>query len=68
MEKTLVFCETKVEADKIGLELAMNSISSTTMHGDRSQEQREQALADFKAGKKAILVATNVAARGRYSV
>ncbi|OWA51586.1 putative ATP-dependent RNA helicase DDX4 [Hypsibius exemplaris] len=64
VEKTLVFCETKEETDKIGLELGINGISSTTIHGGRSQEQREAALADFKLGRKSVLVATNVAARG----
>ena len=63
-EKTLVFCETKEETDKIGLELAMNGISSTTIHGGRTQQQREEALKDFKYGLKHVLVATNVAARG----
>ncbi|GAU95794.1 hypothetical protein RvY_07349-2 [Ramazzottius varieornatus] len=64
VEKTLVFVETKEEADKIGLELGLNGISSTTIHGNRTQEQREMAIADFKSGRKAVLVATNVAARG----
>ena len=64
IEKTLVFVETKEEADKIGLELGLNGISSTTIHGNRTQEQRELAISDFKSGRKAVLVATNVAARG----
>ncbi|XP_055349364.1 uncharacterized protein LOC129596187 isoform X2 [Paramacrobiotus metropolitanus] len=63
-EKTLIFVQTKEETDKLGLELACNNISSTTIHGGRTQEQREIALADFKSGRKAVLVATNVAARG----
>merc|ERR1712115_34409 len=39
-------------------------MSATSMHGDRSQEQREMALEDFRRGKHPILVATSVAARG----
>ena len=41
--------------------------TATAIHGDRSQSQRETALADFRKGKVRILVATDVAARGRYN-
>ena len=39
---------------------------TTTLHGDRRQEQREEALANFRSGKHPILIATNIAARGLY--
>ena len=41
-----------------------NNVSSTAIHGDRSQAERERALHDFKSGKARVLVATDVAARG----
>ena len=64
MEKTLVFVEKKMEADVLGLVLCEDNIPATTIHGDRTQEQREMALNDFKSGSKPVLVATSVVARG----
>ncbi|KOX80952.1 ATP-dependent RNA helicase vasa, isoform A [Melipona quadrifasciata] len=61
---TLVFVEMKKRADFIAVFLSENNYPTTSIHGDRLQRQREEALADFKSGKMSILVATAVAARG----
>ncbi|KAL4351824.1 hypothetical protein GQ457_06G025250 [Hibiscus cannabinus] len=61
---TLVFVETKKGADSLEHWLCINGFPSTTIHGDRSQQERELALRSFKSGKTPILVATDVAARG----
>ncbi|KAL1832012.1 hypothetical protein DCAR_0102028 [Daucus carota subsp. sativus] len=61
---TLVFVETKKGADSLEYWLCSNGFPATTIHGDRSQQEREQALRSFKSGHTPILVATDVAARG----
>ncbi|MFS7915636.1 putative RNA helicase [Helianthus anomalus] len=61
---TLVFVETKKGADSLEHWLYGNGFPATTIHGDRTQPEREQALRSFKSGKTPILVATDVAARG----
>lgn len=61
---TLVFVEMKKKADFIAVFLSENNYPTTSIHGDRLQRQREEALADFKSGRMFILVATAVAARG----
>ncbi|KAL9672795.1 hypothetical protein QQ045_029047 [Rhodiola kirilowii] len=61
---TLVFVETKKGADALENWLYVNGFPATTIHGDRSQQEREQALRSFKTGRTPILVATDVAARG----
>ncbi|KAL7636833.1 UNVERIFIED_CONTAM: hypothetical protein RMT77_012591 [Armadillidium vulgare] len=63
-EKILVFVETKRMADFIAVYLCNNEINATSIHGDRFQHQREEALSEFKSGKRNVLVATAVAARG----
>jgi len=63
-EKTLIFVEQKKHADVLALFLCQEEIPTTTMHGDRHQEEREMALNDFRSGRKPILIATSVAARG----
>ncbi|XP_039100436.1 probable ATP-dependent RNA helicase DDX4 isoform X8 [Hyaena hyaena] len=63
-ERTLVFVETKKKADFIATFLCQEKISTTSIHGDREQREREQALGDFRCGKCPVLVATSVAARG----
>jgi ATP-dependent RNA helicase DDX3X len=60
----LVFVETRREADTVEHQLVRNSIDAISIHGDRSQYEREHALAMFKSGKTQVLVATDVAARG----
>ncbi|XP_074576968.1 DEAD-box ATP-dependent RNA helicase 37-like [Curcuma longa] len=61
---TLVFVETKRGADSLEHWLCMNGFPATTIHGDRTQQEREAALRSFKSGATPILVATDVAARG----
>ncbi|KAH8512396.1 hypothetical protein H0E87_005872 [Populus deltoides] len=61
---TLVFVETKKGADSLEHWLCINGFPATSIHGDRSQQEREQALRSFKTGNTPILVATDVAARG----
>jgi len=63
-ERTLVFVEQKRTADITATFLSEKNFPTTSIHGDREQRQREEALADFKSGKMDILVATAVAARG----
>ncbi|KAL8162283.1 hypothetical protein V2J09_013772 [Rumex salicifolius] len=61
---TLVFVETKKGADSLEHFLCVNGFPATSIHGDRSQQERELALRSFKSGNTPILVATDVAARG----
>nr|WHP53096.1 vasa [Trichopodus pectoralis] len=63
-ERTMVFVETKRQADFIATFLCQEKVPTTSIHGDREQREREQALADFRSGKCPVLVATSVAARG----
>jgi len=60
----LVFVRTKRGADRLVKRLRSYGVSALAMHGDKSQPQREKALAAFEAGRVDILVATDVAARG----
>ena len=62
--KTVIFTRTKRAAAKLVEELGDRGFNATAVHGDLNQEQRERAMASFKAGKKDILIATDVAARG----
>ncbi len=61
---TLVFTETKRGADQLEDWLSRQGFPSTSIHGDRTQQEREYALKSFRSGKTPILVATDVAARG----
>jgi ATP-dependent RNA helicase RhlE len=60
----LVFVRTKHGADRLVKRLKAHGVSALAMHGNKSQRQREQALARFEAGSVDTLVATDVAARG----
>ncbi|GAA1417065.1 DEAD/DEAH box helicase [Agrococcus citreus] len=62
--KTVVFTRTKRAAARITEELIDRGFQAAAVHGDMSQEARERAMASFKAGKKDVLIATDVAARG----
>ena len=62
--RTLVFVRTKRGADRLVKRLRSNNVEAVAMHGDKSQRQRERALASFENGKVETLVATDVAARG----
>ncbi len=62
--KTVIFTRTKRAAAKLVEELGERGFNAAAVHGDLNQDQRERAMAAFKAGKKDILIATDVAARG----
>jgi superfamily II DNA/RNA helicase len=62
--KTVIFTRTKRAASRLQEELADRGFPAVAVHGDMSQEARERSMAAFKAGKKDILIATDVAARG----
>ena len=64
IDRALVFTRTKHGADRVVKLLAGNGIASNAIHGNKSQPQRERALAAFKSGEVPILVATDIAARG----
>jgi superfamily II DNA/RNA helicase len=63
-ELAVVFVRTKHGADKLVKRLAANGIDAVAMHGNKSQRQRERALAEFENWRVDTLVATDVAARG----
>lgn len=63
-KRTLIFVATKIFADSLGSMLVGDGIKATTIHGDRQQRDREQAINDLKANRMHVLVATDVAARG----
>ncbi|UYV65146.1 DDX4 [Cordylochernes scorpioides] len=63
-ERTLVFVEQKRTADFLASFLSQRGVATTSIHGDRLQREREEALADFRSGRRNVLVATAVAARG----
>ena len=64
IDQALVFTRTKHGANRLALQLEKDGIAATAIHGNKSQPQRVRALADFKAGRFTVLVATEVAARG----
>ncbi len=63
-EQVLVFTRTKHQANKLSDYLGKIGISAAAIHGNKSQNARTKALADFKSGAVKILVATDIAARG----
>ena len=62
--RVLVFVESRRRADHVALKLEKAGVTVASLHGDLSQSARVQALADFKAERLQVLVATDVAARG----
>ena len=64
LSRTIVFVRTKRGADRVAKHLEAVGVSAAAIHGDKSQGQRERALAAFKAGQCRALVATDIAARG----
>jgi len=62
--KTVIFCRTKRQAGKLAEELIDRGFNASALHGDMTQEAREKSMTAFRTGKKDILVATEVAARG----
>src|SRR4051812_48913034 len=63
-ERVLVFVATKYATEHIATKLLRLGISARAFHGERSQGSRTEALADFKAGRLRVLIATDIAARG----
>ena len=61
---TLVFVRTKHGADRLARQLSALGVRAAALHGDRSQEQRMQAVEGFRSGRHKVLVATDIAARG----
>jgi superfamily II DNA/RNA helicase len=64
VEKVIVFEETKHGADRLGKELVLRGFKAASIHGGKSQGQRQRALKQFKENQVNVLVATDVAARG----
>lgn len=64
IDRTIVFSRTKHGADRISKALKKTNISADAIHGDKSQNARQNALSNFKNGNLQVLVATDIAARG----
>jgi len=64
VSRALVFTRTKRGADKVSRHLEASGVGAAAIHGNKSQGQREQALASFRSGGARVLVATDIAARG----
>jgi ATP-dependent RNA helicase RhlE len=64
LRQVLVFTGTRIGANRLAHQLRRDHIHADAIHGDKTQAEREAALADFKAGKTSVLVATDVASRG----
>ena len=64
MPRVLVFVETKRKANELCGDLLYDRYAATAVHGDKTQYDRDRALADFRSGQAPIMVATDVAARG----
>merc|ERR1719431_469391 len=63
-EKTIIFCQTKRKVDNITRIMRRSGWPAMCIHGDKSQEERDWVLKEFRGGNAPILVATDVAARG----
>ncbi len=63
-EKSIIFCRTKKEVDRLSTFLVSQGFMAKGLHGDMEQRQREEAIRAFKTSKLEILIATDVAARG----
>ncbi|GMV41834.1 MAG: DEAD/DEAH box family ATP-dependent RNA helicase [Myxococcales bacterium] len=64
VERALVFTRTKHGADKVARALERSAVSAEAIHGNKSQNARQRALENFRAGRTRVLVATDIAARG----
>lgn len=63
-DKAIIFCGKKQRADDLSSDFSLMGVAVQSIHGDRDQSDREQALRDIKDGRVRILVATDVASRG----
>jgi ATP-dependent RNA helicase RhlE len=64
IRQVLVFCATRLGANRLAYQLNRDGVHAAAIHGDKSQAERLEALDQFKSGKVGVLVATDVAARG----
>ncbi|MCC7348727.1 MAG: DEAD/DEAH box helicase [Variibacter sp.] len=64
IERALIFTRTKHGADKVVRSLAQSGIVAEALHGNKSQNQRERVMGNFRSGRVTTLVATDIAARG----
>jgi len=63
-KKSIIFCRTKKDVDRLSTFLISQGFMAKSLHGDMEQKQREEAIKAFKTSKLEILIATDVAARG----
>lgn len=64
LSRVIVFSKTKHGANRIALDLEYSKVTTSVLHGNKSQAARQKALEDFKKGQSRVLVATDIAARG----
>ena len=64
MRSVLVFVKRKIDADRLPRAISRTGVSATSLHSNRTQEERTAALEAFRTGECAVLVATDVAGRG----
>lgn len=64
INRSLVFSRTKHGADRLAKQLLKTGITAAAIHGNKSQNNRQRALNDFKGSKIRVLIATDIAARG----
>lgn len=64
LERTIVFCNTKVMCQRLRDDLVRMGLEADCIHGDIPQQKREKTMRTFKEGKLPILIATDVASRG----
>lgn len=62
--RTLCFVRTKLAADRVAADMRSQGVLAIALHGDRTQQERNLAMTEFRAGRLPVLVATDVAARG----
>ena len=63
-KSVLIFARTKHRAERITQQIARAGYKVTSLHGNRSQNQRDEALSGFRSGTYQVMVATDIAARG----
>jgi ATP-dependent RNA helicase RhlE len=64
VESVMIFTRTKIRADRVAAWIQRKGVDCGVLHSDLSQKERDRAMADFRDGRKAVLVATDLAARG----
>ena len=64
MSRIIIFCETKRGCDRLCTDMRRHGVNALAIHGDKSQQERDWVLQQFREGKAPIMLATDVAARG----